>query len=308
MDQTLFKSQISGSLFCKQNLIVGACGCSYRSEKSSSPSIPPFFFSRLGCFTEVSVCSIESFDRLTALCFLSVSHAQLMRRAESHGRRGSRLQGALREALAKVTAEQVLFVEENFLGKIDDEMWWVMSGDAKWFANIKGFIFLDAHVVAKFEPFTLKEVKFLVFGANFPWEYFDEAISNHRCFDDFVWEGESHECEQFNQVKMTSMWVHVGDWFLFVWEVKTGSSWHFFQGDHSWFHNLGILLTLGSYSEILWISLKLSIAGSLLICTKESLRDSYEAFPKDAKGNLPPHQALPALARAYFAKVSFGGG
>ena len=42
--------------------------------------------------------------------------------------------------------------------------------------------------------------------------------------------------------------------------------------------------------------------------TKESLRDSYEAFPKDAKGNLPPHQALPALARAYFAKVSFGGG
>lgn len=85
------------------------------------------------------------FMRLTALCFLSVSHAQLMRRAESHGRRGSRLQGALREALAKVTAEQVLFVEE-------------------------------------------------------------------------------------------------------------------------------------------------------------SLRDSYEAFPKDAKGNLPPHQALPALARAYFAK------
>ena len=76
-----------------------------------------FFFLRLGCFTEVSVCSIESFDRLTALCFLSVSHAQLMRRAESHGRRGSRLQGALREALAKVTAEQVLFVEEIFLGK-----------------------------------------------------------------------------------------------------------------------------------------------------------------------------------------------
>lgn len=74
-----------------------------------------FFFLRLGCFTEVSVCSIESFDRLT--CFLSVSHAQLMRRAESHGRRGSRLQGALREALAKVTAEQVLFVEEIFLGK-----------------------------------------------------------------------------------------------------------------------------------------------------------------------------------------------
>ena len=75
-----------------------------------------FFFSRLGCFTEVSVCSID-FDRLTALCFLSVSHAQLMRRAESHGRRGSRLQGALREALAKVTAEQVLFVEENFFWK-----------------------------------------------------------------------------------------------------------------------------------------------------------------------------------------------
>ena len=47
MDQTLFKSQISGSLFCKQNLIVGACGCSYRSEKSSSPSIPPFFFFRV---------------------------------------------------------------------------------------------------------------------------------------------------------------------------------------------------------------------------------------------------------------------
>eukprot|EP00438_Fugacium_kawagutii_P030988 Skav203564 [mRNA] locus=scaffold3576:167903:177292:+ [translate_table: standard] len=36
---------------------------------------------------------------------------------------------------------------------------------------------------------------------------------------------------------------------------------------------------------------------------QESLRDSYEAFPKDAKGNLPPHQALPALARAYFAKA-----
>ena len=36
---------------------------------------------------------------------------------------------------------------------------------------------------------------------------------------------------------------------------------------------------------------------------QESLRDSYEAFPKDAKGNLPPHSALPALARAYFAKV-----
>ncbi len=45
-----------------------------------------------------------------------------MRRAESHGRRGSRLQGALREALAKVTAEQVLFVEENFLDeKMGDE-------------------------------------------------------------------------------------------------------------------------------------------------------------------------------------------
>ena len=244
MDQTLFKSQISGSLFCKQNLIVGACGCSYRSEKSSSPSIPPFFFFyRLGCFTEVSDVSID-FNRLTALCFLSVSHAQLMRRAESHGRRGSRLQGALREALAKVTAEQVLFVEENFLGK---NWWWVMSGDAKWFANIKGVIFLDAHVVAKFEPFTLKEVKCLVFRCKLSLGIFDEAISNHRCFDDFVWKGESHECEQVNHtMKMTSMLVldscSLGghDWFFMT----------FFQGDHSWFHNLGIMLTLGSYGEI----------------------------------------------------------
>lgn len=167
-----------------------------------------FFFYRLGCFTEVSDVSID-FNRLTALCFLSVSHAQLMRRAESHGRRGSRLQGALREALAKVTAEQVLFVEENFLGK---NWWWVMSGDAKWFANIKGVIFLDAHVVAKFEPFTLKEVKCLVFRGKLSLGIFDEAISNHRCFDDFVWKGESHECEQVNHtMKMTSMWVHVGE-------------------------------------------------------------------------------------------------
>ena len=111
----------------------GACGCSYRSEKKFIP-----IYSAFGMFHRSVRCLIESFDRLTALCFLSVSHAQLMRRAESHGRRGSRLQGALREALAKVTAEQVLFVEENFLGK---NWWWVMSGDAKWFANIKGFIF-----------------------------------------------------------------------------------------------------------------------------------------------------------------------
>ena len=39
------------------------------------------------------------------------------------------------------------------------------------------------------------------------------------------------------------------------------------------------------------------------VAPEETLRASYEAFPKDAKGNLPPHQALPALARAYFAKA-----
>ena len=39
------------------------------------------------------------------------------------------------------------------------------------------------------------------------------------------------------------------------------------------------------------------------LASQESLRDSYEAFPKDAKGNLPPHSALPVLARAYFAKA-----
>ena len=33
---------------------------------------------------------------------------------------------------------------------------------------------------------------------------------------------------------------------------------------------------------------------------EERLRSSYEAFPKDFKGHLPPQKALPALARAYF--------
>jgi len=39
-----------------------------------------------------------------------------------------------------------------------------------------------------------------------------------------------------------------------------------------------------------------------LMHIEESLRPSYEAFPKDARGNLPPHRVLPALVRAYFAK------
>lgn len=44
------------------------------------------------------------------------------------------------------------------------------------------------------------------------------------------------------------------------------------------------------------------VSAEQVLFVEESLRDSYEAFPKDAKGNLPPHSALPALARAYFAK------
>lgn len=44
------------------------------------------------------------------------------------------------------------------------------------------------------------------------------------------------------------------------------------------------------------------VTAEQVLFVEESLRDSYEAFPKDAKGNLPPHSALPALARAYFAK------
>lgn len=141
---------------------------------------------------------------------------------------------------------------------------------------------------------------------------FDEAISNHRCFDDFVWEGESHECEQVNHtMKMTSMWVHVGDWFLFPWRsrlvlhdifprvITPGSI--FFRNHVDTSEAMEKFIPLNKFEalhswKIFWFA------------TKESLRDSYEAFPKDAKGNLPPHQALPALARAYFAKVSFGGG
>lgn len=45
-----------------------------------------------------------------------------------------------------------------------------------------------------------------------------------------------------------------------------------------------------------------SVPAERVLYVEESLRGSYEAFPKDGKGNLPPHQALPALARAYFAK------
>ena len=44
------------------------------------------------------------------------------------------------------------------------------------------------------------------------------------------------------------------------------------------------------------------VSADRLLQVEESLRPSYEAFPKDARGNLPPHQVLPALTRAYFAK------
>ncbi|CAJ1396394.1 unnamed protein product [Effrenium voratum] len=44
------------------------------------------------------------------------------------------------------------------------------------------------------------------------------------------------------------------------------------------------------------------VPAERVLFVEESLRPSYEAFPKDARGNLPPHQVLPALARAYFAK------
>ena len=51
---------------------------------------------------------------LAVLLLLSLSDAQLMRRHSSRAAsRRSRLQGALREALAKVSAEQVLFVEDG---------------------------------------------------------------------------------------------------------------------------------------------------------------------------------------------------
>jgi DNA gyrase/topoisomerase IV subunit B len=51
---------------------------------------------------------------LAVLLLLSLSDAQLMRRDSSRAAsRRSRLQGALREALAKVSAEQVLFVEDG---------------------------------------------------------------------------------------------------------------------------------------------------------------------------------------------------
>lgn len=45
-----------------------------------------------------------------------------------------------------------------------------------------------------------------------------------------------------------------------------------------------------------------SVSTERLMHVEESLRPSYEAFPKDARGNLPPHRVLPALVRAYFAK------
>ena len=44
------------------------------------------------------------------------------------------------------------------------------------------------------------------------------------------------------------------------------------------------------------------VSADRLLHVEQSLRPSYEAFPKDARGNLPPHQVLPALTRAYFAK------
>lgn len=44
------------------------------------------------------------------------------------------------------------------------------------------------------------------------------------------------------------------------------------------------------------------VSADRLLHVEESLRASYEAFPKDARGNVPPHQVLPALARAYFSK------
>ena len=51
---------------------------------------------------------------LTVVLLLSLSAAQLMRRDSTRAAsRRSRLQGALREALAKVAAERVLFVEDR---------------------------------------------------------------------------------------------------------------------------------------------------------------------------------------------------
>ena len=44
------------------------------------------------------------------------------------------------------------------------------------------------------------------------------------------------------------------------------------------------------------------VSADRLLHVEESLRASYEAFPKDARGNVPPHQVLPALTRAYFSK------
>eukprot|EP00930_Biecheleria_cincta_P049414 TRINITY_DN34622_c0_g1_i1.p1 TRINITY_DN34622_c0_g1~~TRINITY_DN34622_c0_g1_i1.p1 ORF type:complete len:526 (-),score=81.48 TRINITY_DN34622_c0_g1_i1:64-1641(-) len=45
-----------------------------------------------------------------------------------------------------------------------------------------------------------------------------------------------------------------------------------------------------------------SVPADRLMHVEESLRASYEAFPKDSRGNLPPHRVLPALVRSYFAK------
>eukprot|EP00933_Yihiella_yeosuensis_P062534 TRINITY_DN65508_c0_g1_i1.p1 TRINITY_DN65508_c0_g1~~TRINITY_DN65508_c0_g1_i1.p1 ORF type:complete len:523 (-),score=134.70 TRINITY_DN65508_c0_g1_i1:272-1840(-) len=44
------------------------------------------------------------------------------------------------------------------------------------------------------------------------------------------------------------------------------------------------------------------IPAERLLNVEAKLRPSYEAFPKDARGQLPPHRVLPALVRAYFAK------
>lgn len=45
-----------------------------------------------------------------------------------------------------------------------------------------------------------------------------------------------------------------------------------------------------------------SVPAERLMHVEVSLRPSYEAFPKDSRGNLPPHRVLPALVRDYFAK------
>ena len=61
----------------------------------------------------------------------------------------------------------------------------------------------------------------------------------------------------------------------------------------------------GNVHHVLQAALRqglVKVSADRLLHVEESLRPSYEAFPKDARGNLPPHQVLPALTRAYFAK------